>query len=140
MRTAKRGLVAVGLALLLAWPAGELLAPSTAAASTHAGTSKASKIKVRTAHRGPGQARAGARTGGAAATNQLLYNGGRVANVPQVYLTFWGPEWTSEQPAKDYLQSFFGVVGGSDWLASTTQYCSGQLNSPFTSCLGRFVQ
>src|SRR2546425_10949104 len=104
MWTARLGLVALGLALLLAWPAGELLAPSAAAASSLAGATKPSKIKVRTAHHSPGQARAGARTGRAAATNQLLYNGGRVANVPQVYLTFWGPEWTSEQPAKDYLK------------------------------------
>jgi hypothetical protein len=63
-----------------------------------------------------------------------------VANVPQVYLSFWGPEWSSAAGAKDYLTSFFGAVGGSDWLASTTQYCSGRLDSPFTSCVGRSIQ
>ena len=135
-----RGLVALALVLLLGWQSGAGMTPSAASAASGAGRAHAGKIKVRTAHGGPGQVRAGARTGRAAATNQLLYNGGRVANVPQVYLSFWGQEWASAQPAQDYLNSFFSVAGGSDWLASTTQYCSGQLDPPFTSCLGRSVQ
>jgi hypothetical protein len=141
MRTAKRGLVVLALASLLGWQAGEVVTPSTASAASLAGPSQAGKIKVRTAHGSSlGQARAGARTGRAAAGNQLLYNGGRVANVPQVYLSFWGPEWASAQPASDYLKSFFSAVGGSDWLGSTTQYCSGQLDPPMSSCQGRVVQ
>ncbi len=140
MRTAKRGLFALALALLLGWQSGGGMTPAAASAASATGPTHANKIKVRTAHGGPGQVRAGARTGRAPATNQLLYNGGRVANVPQVYLSFWGPEWASAQPAKDYLSSFFGMVGGSDWLASTTQYCSGQLDPPLTSCVGRSLQ
>src|ERR1700737_4196675 len=102
MRTARRGLFVLALASLLGWQAGEVMTPSTASAASSASRSHASKIKVRTAHASLGQARAGASTGRAAASDQLLYNGGRVANVPQVYLSFWGPEWASAQPAKDY--------------------------------------
>lgn len=140
MRTATRGLVALALMLLVSWQTDGGVSPSPAQAAAAAGRVHAGKIKVRTSHSGPGQARAGARTGRAAASDQLVYNGGRVANVPQVYLSFWGPEWASAQPAKDYITSFFSVVGGSDWLASTTQYCSGQLNAPYTACLGRGIQ
>src|SRR2546428_4977577 len=110
MRTAMRGLVALALVLLLGWQSGAGLTPSAVYAAGASGRAHVSKIKVHTAHGGPGQVRAGARTGRAAATNQLIYNGGRVANLPQVYLSFWGQEWASAQPAKDYLNSFFSLV------------------------------
>jgi hypothetical protein len=133
-------MLALALALLTGWQAAEGATPTAAAASTVAARPEAGKVKVRTVRGSRDQARAHARTGTAAPTNDLLYNGGRVAHVPQVYLSFWGTGWASAQPAKDYIDSFFSVVGGSDWLSSTTQYCSGQLDPPYNSCRGRSVQ
>lgn len=75
----------------------------------------------------------------AGATAQpLTYHGGAVQNSPQVYLSFWGPGWgaSSQQAAVDYVQSFFGGVGGSPWLALNTEYCSGSVPSPGTTCSG----
>lgn len=75
-------------------------------------------------------------TGGivpAASSANLRYNGGSIFTTPGVFVIFWGPEWntgwttggfTSAQ-AKTYITSFFGGVGGSTWLNSTTQYCQG---------------
>jgi hypothetical protein len=63
----------------------------------------------------------------------LSYNGGRVFTVPSIFLIFWGPEWTSgfstggysSSQAQAYVNTFFGGVGASSWLNSTTQYCQG---------------
>src|SRR5207302_9360252 len=61
----------------------------------------------------------------------LSYNGGNVLTAPSIFLIYWGPEWASgfstggysSLAAQTYVNSFFGVVGGSSWLNSTTQYC-----------------
>jgi hypothetical protein len=74
---------------------------------------------------------------GAGAT-PLVYHGGQVQEVPQVYISFWGQDWNAagHQAAETYLQGFFGSVGGSPWLAVNSQYCSGTLAAPQTSCSG----
>jgi hypothetical protein len=63
----------------------------------------------------------------------LSYHGGSVLRAPSVFLILWGPTWatgftsggfTSRQ-AQTYISGFFGGVGGSTWLNSTTQYCQG---------------
>ena len=69
--------------------------------------------------------------------NQLLYHGGAVETTPSVYLVFWGPSWQSgfsttqgsytytNTTAEQYLEGFFGNVGGSPWNAVQSQYCQG---------------
>jgi hypothetical protein len=142
MRTARRGLLALALGLFIGWTGGPGLPDPAAAAQGLTAGNQAYKIKVPTSKGHLGDPRARAITGSRAAraSNLMAYNGGRVANVPEVYLSFWGPEWASDGAAVDYLNSFFGAVGGSDWLASTTQYCSGQLDSPYTACVGKALQ
>ena len=136
MRTVTRGLLVLALGLLVGWPIPPLSTPVLAASRL-----SATKIKLRTTHGTPGRVVPGgrARPRTANVNDLLAYNGGRVLNVPQVYLSFWGPQWSSAtyQPARDYVTSFFGAVGGSDWAASMTQYCSGGLDAPRTSCAGR---
>lgn len=82
--------------------------------------------------------KAAARTSGDAVGKLLVYGGGEVRHAPQVYLSFWGQDWSSAalQPAVDYLNAFFANVGGSDWLNSTTQYCSGNVAPPRVLCTG----
>jgi serine protease len=82
----------------------------------------------------------------AASSQNLQYMGGSVFTSPKAFVIFWGPEWntgwttggfTSAQ-AKTYITSFFGGVGGSTWLNSTTQYCQGvALGSQFCGSTGR---
>ena len=134
MRTATRGLLALALALLVYWPAG-----STPSLLPVAARHSESKIKLRTAH-SPARPAAAARP--AAVSDLLTYNGGRVLSVPRVYLSFWGPEWSTSSlgPAQDYLSSFFSAVGGSDWAGSMTQYCAGKLDPPYTTCAGSGLQ
>ena len=69
--------------------------------------------------------------------NQLLYHGGAVETRPAVYLVFWGPAWRdgfsvsaggqtyTNATAEQYLQDFFGKIGGGDWTGVQTQYCQG---------------
>jgi serine protease len=65
-------------------------------------------------------------------TNNLTYHGGvggiGVETAPKVYLVAWGSQWGtngSNDPSGELgiLQSFYGAVGGSQWLSSVTQYC-----------------
>jgi serine protease len=67
-------------------------------------------------------------------TNNLTYRGGvggiGVETAPRVYLVVWGSQWGangSNDPSGEVgiLNSFFGAVGGSQWLGSVTQYCQG---------------
>ena len=65
-------------------------------------------------------------------TNNLTYRGGvggiGVETAPSVYLVVWGSQWGANganDPSGEVgiLNSFFGAVGGSQWLGSVTQYC-----------------
>jgi hypothetical protein len=87
--------------------------------------------------------------------NDLIYHGGNagpgaigVETTPAVYLVFWGPQWAagfqtadtdgtlySSKTLQNYVQSFFGNVGGSPWAAVQTQYCRGTLPGSM-SCVG----
>ena len=69
--------------------------------------------------------------------NQLIYHGGTVETKPAVYLVFWGPEWAqgfstnyggftyTQATAENYIEGFFGHVGGSAYNGTQTQYCQG---------------
>jgi len=76
----------------------------------------------------------------------MISYGGKVETSPAVYLIFWGSDWTNHTKldtygftntqAATYIYTFFGDVGGSDWLNTLTQYCQGVgINS--TSCAGQ---
>jgi hypothetical protein len=91
----------------------------------------------------------------ASVTNDLIYHGGNlgsgaigVETKPAVYLIYWGQEWAdgftttdsngtpySSTTLQNYVNSFFGGVGGSPWAGVQTQYCR---NVPVgtTSCAG----
>ena len=78
------------------------------------------------------------------AANDLIYHGGNagagaigVETKPAVYLVYWGQEWAdgfqtsdtdgklySSKTLQNYLNSFFGSVGGSTWAGVQTQYCN----------------
>ncbi len=70
--------------------------------------------------------------GGGGGGANLFSHGGAVETAPAVFISYWGPEWagtgfstggyTSVQ-AQAYINGFFGGVGGSSWINSTTQYC-----------------
>jgi hypothetical protein len=71
-----------------------------------------------------------------ARTTNLTYHGGPVETAPAVYISWWGPEWstgfstggyTSSQ-AQTYVTDFFNNVGGSSWENIVTQYCQGVAN------------
>jgi len=87
--------------------------------------------------------------------NDLIYHGGNVGagaigveQKPAVYLIWWGPEWAqgfntmdtngsmyTSKTLQNYLQSFFGNVGGSPWANIQTQYCAYALAGA-TNCVG----
>ena len=87
--------------------------------------------------------------------NDLIYHGGNagagaigVEQKPAVYLIYWGQEWAdgfqtsdtdgklySSKTLQNYVNSFFGSVGGSKWAGVQTQYCNVVLAGS-TSCLG----
>jgi serine protease len=59
------------------------------------------------------------------ATGALLYYGGPVQTNPKMYVVFWGSAWNGSgdpQGVKARATSFLGVIGGSGWLNSVTQY------------------
>lgn len=60
---------------------------------------------------------------GASTSGNLLYHNGPVQTAPKLYLVLWG-NWSSGDPygVAGRLQSFYGVIGGSKWLNSVTQY------------------
>jgi len=84
----------------------------------------------------------GARGGGNPFKSKALsFRGGSVQIGTQVYISYWGSEWstgfttggyTSAQ-AKTYVETFFGNVGGSSWINSDTQYCQN-VPSGTTNC------
>jgi hypothetical protein len=65
-------------------------------------------------------------------TALLSYHGGVggsgvVTGADQVFLVFWGSQWTGNDPSGEAAieQGFFNAVGGSSWNNSVTQYCQG---------------
>jgi len=88
-------------------------------------------------------------------TNDLIYHGGNagsgaigVETTPAVYLVYWGTEWAngfttndtdgtaySSKTLQNYVNSFFGGVGGSPWAGVQTQYCRN-VPAGVTSCAG----
>ena len=74
-------------------------------------------------------------------SSNLSYHGGvggiGVEPTPKVYLVAWGSQWGtngSNDPSREValLQSFYGDVGGSQWLSSVTQYCQGVASGTVT--------
>jgi hypothetical protein len=66
-------------------------------------------------------------------TSNMTYHGGPVETAPAVYISWWGPQWstgfstggyTSAQ-AQTYVTGFFTNVGGSSWDKVNSQYCQG---------------
>ena len=64
-------------------------------------------------------------------SSNLYYYGGiggvGVETAPQVYVVFYGSQWTNNDPSGEagIYQSFLQGVFGSGWLNSVTQYCQG---------------
>jgi hypothetical protein len=59
------------------------------------------------------------------ATNNLTYHGGPVQTAPKIYVVYWGSAWNGSgdpQGVRARANAFFGVIGGSKWLNSVTQY------------------
>lgn len=52
---------------------------------------------------------------------------GSAAIAPELYIVFWGSQWSRNDPAATYLTSFFtGLYGpGDDWTSVASQYCEG---------------
>lgn len=71
----------------------------------------------------------------ASTTSQLLYRGGGVAVAPQVFLVLFGSQWIGRDPSGEanLLTKFLAGVGGTAWINSVTQYCSG-VSSGSSSC------
>ena len=72
----------------------------------------------------------GGGTGGAATVSKLAYRGGTggigVETAPKVYLVTWGSQWSNDPSGEALIvENFLNGVGGSNWLASVTQYCQG---------------
>jgi len=58
-------------------------------------------------------------------TNNLTYHGGPIQTNPKMYIVFWGSAWNGSgdpQGVKARMLAFLGIVGGSGWNNSTTQY------------------
>jgi serine protease len=88
-------------------------------------------------------------------SNDLIWHGGNIGTgaigvetKPALYLIYWGAEWAngftiadsggqlySSKTLQNYVNSFFGNVGGSPWAGVQTQYCRGPLPG-VTSCAG----
>ena len=83
-----------------------------------------------------------------ASANNLIYHGGLVETTPAVYLVYWGPAWQSgfsfthggytysNKTVENYVNTFFGNVGGSPWAGVQTQYCQNADPLIF-SCAGQ---
>ncbi len=59
------------------------------------------------------------------ATGVLTYHGGPIQTNPKMYVVFWGSAWNGSgdpQGVKSRMLSFLGIIGGSRWLNSVTQY------------------
>ena len=80
--------------------------------------------------------------------NNLIWHGGTVEATPAVYLVYWGPARQNgfyfaqsgftytNTTAMNYLNAYFGNVGGSPWAGVQTQYCEG-IMAPAFSCTGQ---
>ena len=58
-------------------------------------------------------------------STNLLYHGGPIQTSPHLYVVFWGTAWTGSGDPDGVaarLSGFYGVIGGSAWLNSVTQY------------------
>ena len=62
----------------------------------------------------------------AMAGSNLLYSGGPVQTNPRLYVVFWGSSWSTSTGDPNgvaaRLKRFYGVIGGSGWLNTVTQY------------------
>ena len=73
----------------------------------------------------------------------LIYGGGDPTSgigavvQPQIVMVFWGSQWNTQTGnsagADTILKNFFMNVGGSIWLDTTSQYCTGT-SSGSSSC------
>ena len=69
-------------------------------------------------------------------TSNMTYHGGPVETAPAIYISWWGPEWSSgfstggytSAQAQTYMTDYFTNVGGSSWENIVTQYCQGVAN------------
>ncbi len=56
----------------------------------------------------------------------LTYHGGPVQTNPKMYIVFWGSSWNNStgdpNGVANQLKGFLGIIGGSRWLNSVTQY------------------
>ncbi|HEY6235855.1 MAG TPA: hypothetical protein VIW69_12205, partial [Candidatus Elarobacter sp.] len=58
-------------------------------------------------------------------TGVLTYHGGPIQTNPKMYIVFWGSAWNgSGDPngVATQMKNFLGIIGGSGWLNSVTQY------------------
>jgi serine protease len=102
-----------------------LVATATTSSAHQAGTQF---MKIKTAHKPHG-------------STLLFSHGGPIEPSAQVFIVYWGPQWAAgfstggytSADAQNYVNSFFGGVGGSSWANSTTQYCQG-VASGTTQC------
>src|SRR5438105_1118455 len=109
-------------ALLLAVCAAVALVP---VAGSGAGQGHAYGLKKHINHI---KGAAGATTPSPTPAAQMQYGGSSILATPKVYLVFWGSEWQSgfstgaysSGQAQNYISAFFGGVGASSWLDSTT--------------------
>ena len=75
------------------------------------------------------------------APQPLKYLGGPVINNPRAYLVFWGSQWINNDPSNEaaIIISFMNGVGGSAWLNTATQYCSGGAVGSTTCTAGMYL-
>ena len=107
--------------LLAATSAAVLVGAMTSSSSASTGLANHG-MRVRDAHH----------HGGGGGSN-LFSHGGPVEVTPAVYISWWGSEWSggfstggySSGQLQTYETGFFGSVGGSSWINSTSQYCQG---------------
>jgi serine protease len=105
-----------------------LLAAGSSSASAHTSVVLSAGTEVLPIFRGHVQP---ANTHKPVRNNNLSSHGGAIQRVPKVYISWWGPEWstgfstggyTSGQ-AQTYNADFFTNVGGSSWNNVVKQYC-----------------
>jgi serine protease len=61
----------------------------------------------------------------AQSTAPLTYHGGPIQTNPKMYVVFWGSSWNGSgdpQGVAARMKAFLGIIGGSAWLNSVTQY------------------
>jgi hypothetical protein len=126
--------------------AGTVLVLSVAGTSLAASAGAGSSLGLFNAH--VMAAKGAGHHGPPSRSPNLSFHGGSVQIGTQVYVSYWGSEWSSGgspsgQPysyaqAQAYLtgsSGFFPNVGGSSWINSDTQYCQN-VPSGTTNCSG----